>query len=145
MYQFKLLSGTHFENGITYDAKEDPVVSSPHELDKMFPNKFQRTLEAPVVTPPAPIPPAATEAKSKPTPTPEATKDDTEEAEEVEEADLPDGEDVSNDFQQAVDLGLRVFKVSPRRFNVYDPDDGIVNEKPLPVTKVRGLLKKLGG
>ena len=43
-YRFRLLAGTHKEDGVSYDARFDkkPVVRSDKELDKMFRNKFMR-------------------------------------------------------------------------------------------------------
>jgi len=144
--QYELLGGMHDENKKTY--KRGDVFESKHDLIAMFPQKFKKvsgTVEA-APAPPIPAPKKLTPKKDDtqkedPVTAPEA--DAGGDPVEAKPSEVPEGKDVSGDFPTADKVGMEVYKVTPRRFNIIDPSDGgaVVNESPLPKDKVEELLK----
>lgn len=119
MHRFQVLAGSHRTGSVSY-SKGD-IFESPHELDKRFPNKFQRVQEA------AELPDrsgavqegedvrsvreceveyAPTEVKAVP------KADVTAAVVEVEE-------DVTANFRRAVAAGVRITKTAAGKYNVY--------------------------
>jgi hypothetical protein len=118
-YRFQVLGGTHVEDGTSYDSEDSDnnVVETDKPLDKMFANKFKR------------LPP---KAKASPA-----------EVEE-EEIDLTEqyGDEVTGNFQAAVDADLKVFKKGSK-FTIVTDDGEVVNEKPIRFSKdVKKAVKK---
>lgn len=149
MAKFKLTSGVFVYHQQRYKAGD--VLEADRDLCRVFPNKFVAVSEeeaqarnkagkpssvpAGQKSPPestagstAPVdPPAAPPAAPPPPPPPPA---------------VPEGKNVTADFESAVDEDFRVYKVKDG-FNVYDADDlsAPVNEKPVKKAEVEGVIK----
>jgi len=73
MPKFKVVIGTHIEDGVSYT--KDQIVKSEKDLTKLFPGKFTKLEYAPVDPEPAEAPaPAAPAAAVKHTTMPAAAK-----------------------------------------------------------------------
>lgn len=143
--RYELLGGMHEEGGKVYNRGD--VFDSKHDLAEIFPNKFK---QVPGVVEAVPAPPIPVAKKKSPVKTkPEAKKDVVPEKDAGDdlapapEAPAPEGEDVTESFSDAEEAGMLVFKITPRRFNVIDPQDGgaVVNDSPLPLKGIEELLK----
>lgn len=141
--KFLLHGGDHNENEMTYSKGE--VVESPHDLVEIFGKKFEKVGDDTEAKKP-PVIPGPKNLVAKDSKGVKASKDagkaDSGSSEDTPEA--PKGEDVSADFEGTVKLGLKVMKISPRRFNIIDPDEAnkAINDAPIPQEQVVELLKK---
>ena len=60
MAKFKVKEGRHFEDGVKYEKGQ--VVETYRDLVAMFPEKFERVIEAPSASSPSTSPPASSPA-----------------------------------------------------------------------------------
>ncbi len=105
MFVFKLLSGRHRQDGLTYN--EGDTFESPFDLDKKFKNKFQRMPDGTVVEKPF-----DEEPKAPKTPVEENEGEPVEDVENEESGDPQSlGVDTTAKFDpEASDLGVLVFR-----------------------------------
>ncbi len=136
MKQYRLLSGTHEQDFVTYQAGE--IIETSHDLDKLFVNKFQ-VIEEPVIT--------KKKKTAVPATPPEEILDDVDEDEEEDDVDDSVGEEVTDKFPQCEELEARVFRVKKEKkagynYSVTDLDgESFWNEKPIPsISKVNAFL-----
>lgn len=115
--KFKLLHGVHYENGMMHEPGD--VVDSDKNLMALFVNRFERISEE--------------EAEKSPTGRPVVEKGPV--------GDL--GEDVTEEFPIATNMGLRVFH-SGREYRVVDENDESLHEHPIfSKIDVKNLLKQM--
>ena len=121
LYKLKAKVGSHMENGSLYKAGE--VVESDKDLACMFPHKFEVVQAIPQQ------PHEDATLKTTPQPAPAVEDDDR-----IESTQLKSllGSNVTGDFEDALDMGLVVFKKA-NKYNVAHPDilDESLNTKPL--------------
>jgi hypothetical protein len=107
-FKLKLGVGRHYEGGVCYEAGS--TVTTLRNLKKLFPTKFEEGVDV-VETqlPPVPAAPAATETVGPPV----------------------DGDDVTAEFPEAKDAGLKVYSEKKGWFIVHDFDEAEsrINEK----------------
>lgn len=137
-YTFRVLAGEHNEGGKTYTKGQ--VFQSPHPLDEVFMEKFERLGGAtargrdfgPGFEGTSPIDQQVDVSQRKGQNTLTRDVDEEEEVEEPEaeadaddeaEADADRGDDVTDEFDGAKEAALTVFKKG-RTYTVYDADDG---------------------
>lgn len=144
MPRFKLLAGGHTEGGKTYTAGD--VVNSPHPLDEMFSNKFERLAEEPPRTSLGAgdatrtrqaakkrsenvrdMPPDSTQGLDEPEISPLKEETEAEEQDELDEEmeageEEPDYDDATEQFQGAAEAGYEVrFYASEGQYKIFKP------------------------
>lgn len=125
-YVLRVGGGNHTEHGKVYMPND--VVESEHDLQAMFPNKFDRYYApVPPAPPVAPVPSVDDVVKAQGvavlgTPT---TTEETSEGEPDER-----GTNETSNFPMAADADLMVFSVGGGKYNVYDHAEKL-NPKPL--------------
>jgi len=139
MAKFRLLAGIHVMQGRVYG--KDEIICTSELLDEMFKNKFEKVHDStPIakaivsnIAPPA--------AKAPVVDAPQVDEDD------AGEVAPPDGDDVTADFQQAVDQDFKVFRRKEGRkslYYVYDADDlsKPLNDKGVKKGEVDGVIEE---
>ena len=138
MKHYKVIFGTHREDGVVYKAGE--VVSTHTPLHTMFPGRFevvgagtaperQAPAQKPAQANVGPQAPVVADEDEAPNAPPLANK----------------GRDVTKAFPKAVEEAFQVFKTSDGTYNVYD-EDVKCNAKPLVKTDVNPcILAALAG
>lgn len=140
--KYKVIEGTHWEGKREY--KKGETFTSSYDMCATFSNKFECLGEVTETTSASLVVSVKDEVKPAETSVSESVEkpDEQPSAKEVEtpSAPIPSvvtteyGEDVTNQFQKAIDAGVKVY-VKSGWFNVYDPDDK--GGEPINVKKLR--------